>query len=177
MSYTTVNTEPKWDFHTIRTLERLSIRAFMERHSGYLQGRVLDFGAGTPTTSNQVQPYKDLVQGEYLPVEPGDSRFHIAPPPYDAIICTQVMQYCNHPRFVISEFYKWLIERSGYLVMTYPTNWDEVEDTDLWRFTKAGMERLLIGEGFSILHHERRAEINLGGFRFPLGYGVVARAG
>lgn len=158
---------------TIRDLERASLRAFMEKHRGYLKGRVLDFGAGKPGTCREPQPYGDLVDGEYFPYEKGD------PVPmfergvrFDAIICTQVLQYVSYPRTIIGSFAACL-NPGGYLVMTLPTCWDEVEETDKWRFTKAGIESLLIG--WEILHHERRAEINLGGFRFPLGYGVVAR--
>ena len=61
--------------------------------------------------------------------------------------------------------------------MTYPVCWDEVETNDYWRFTKWGMERMLRRAEFAIIAHERRAEIDLNGFKFPLGYGAVAFAG
>lgn len=159
---------------TIRDLERTSIRSFMEKHRGYLKGRVLDFGAGKPGTCREPQPYRDLVDGEYFPYDRGDTfPMFERGVGFDAIICTQVLQYVSYPRTIIEAFAGYLTP-GGYLVMSVPTCWDEVEETDKWRFTKAGIESLLIG--WEILHHERRAEINLGGFRFPLGYGVVARA-
>ena len=79
----------------------------------------------------------------------------------------------------------WLTGENGYLVMTYPTNWPEVEPEDLHRFTKAGMERLLTEAGFTIVMHQRRASVFAGEFKnsppfdreeFALGYGVVAKA-
>jgi SAM-dependent methyltransferase len=168
-------TDPRhWSGHTIRELERASIREFMERSREFLKGRVLDFGAGKPGTCQTPQPYRDLVEGEYVPFDKDDDL----PIPYseafEAVICTQVVQYLPDPERMLTVMRKYL-KPGGHLLLTYPTNWDEVEISDLWRFTKTGMERLLRKAGFQILRHERRASINLGGFRFPLGYGVVAQ--
>jgi SAM-dependent methyltransferase len=163
-----------WNNQTIRELERGSIRAFMEKHQAYLSGRVLDFGSGS-------EPYRDLVSGEYVPFDTyehkimpvGGKRGTPQGAEFDAIMCNQVIQYIPDPQGVLIKFYA-LLKRGGHLVITFPTNWDEVEPTDFWRFTRKGMERLLSIAGFSPLIVERRAEIALGGFRFPLGYGVVA---
>jgi SAM-dependent methyltransferase len=157
----------QWNNDSVRVLERSSIRAFMEHNRQYLRGRVLDFGAGK-------QPYRDLVQGEYVPIVQGD-RWPAGD--FDCVMCNQVMQYLDRPLDFLRCFHGWLLSRQGWLVMTYPTNWDEVEDTDFWRFTKRGMEVLLLQAAeFEIISHERRAEVNLNGFKFPLGYGLVARA-
>jgi SAM-dependent methyltransferase len=163
-----VNAWPQWNNDTVRQLERSSIRSFMERNRQYLKGRVLDFGAGK-------QPYRDLVDGEYVPFETNE----LAPPrgDFDCIMCNQVIQYIRWPGELLDEFCGLLSTRKGHLVMTSPLCWDEVEATDLWRFTKAGMEMLLSRNRWSVLVHERRAEIDLNGFKFPLGYGLVARAG
>lgn len=164
-----ITSSERWDHHSIRGLERKSIREFVTKHQGLLSGRVLDFGAGKEGTCLKPQPYRDLISGQYEPWEP-DDKWPV--PEYDAILCTQVLQYVPDPALVIHWFHGWLKD-GGHLVMTYPTCWDEVEDSDLWRWTRFGMEKLLAR--FEILHHERRAEIELGGFKFPLGYGVVAR--
>jgi hypothetical protein len=153
-------------YDRIRQIERASIRAFMEAQRGYLRGRVLDFGAGE-------EPYRDLVTGEYVPLNRGGNDYDLQAP-FTTIMCNQVLQYVDDPKFVLWKFAEWLQE-GGYVVLTYPTNWDEVEASDLWRFTKSGMERLLKAAGFSLLLHERRAEVAFGGFKFPLGYGCVAQ--
>lgn len=162
-----MNDSNHWNNDSVRVLERSSIRAFMERHRQYLRGRVIDFGAGQ-------QPYRDLVDGEYVPFDQG-----MASPSgyFDCVMCNQVIQYLDTPQYFLERVHGWLAKRHGCLVMTYPTNWDEIENTDLWRFTRYGMEVLLLRSAdFEILAHERRAEINLNGFKFPLGYGLVARA-
>jgi predicted TPR repeat methyltransferase len=158
---------------SIRQLERASLRSFLQRiGQKYLRGRVLDFGAGTAATCQKPQPYKDLVSGEYLPYDVGDDELPAGP--YDAILCTQVLQYLEDPEGVLTSFRMWL-EPKGHLVMTYPTNWPEVEPSDLRRFTKAGVEKMLASIGFEVIAHERRGVISLNGFELALGYGVVAR--
>jgi len=148
----------------IRQIEKASIREFMEKYRHFLRGRVADFGAG-------LQPYRDLVGGEYFPMQEGD----LFPPALlDAVMCNQVAQYLGDPAATFQEIASRL-RRGGRLVMTYPTNWDEVEGNDYWRFTKAGMERLLKAVGLSVIAHELRAEVRVNNFRFPLGYGVVAQ--
>jgi hypothetical protein len=186
---------------SLRDIESASIRAFVQRAAdeGYLSGRVLDYGCGK-------QPYRDIVEGagaEYVPYDrrefPGNVGGEDVGPSlegvagdevrFDAILCTQVIQYIP-PEVLLwapSEF-DWmsaaLKSARGHLVLTYPTNWPEVEPEDLHRFTKAGMERLLTEAGFKIVKHERRADFYIaaspgGGWTddvFATGYGVICRA-
>lgn len=150
----------------VRQIERASIRVFMERHRAVLKGRVLDFGAGK-------EPYRALVKGDYISFDKGQSF----PGPYgsfDAVMCNQVIQYVGDPAECLSEL-RSVLRVGGHLLITYPVNWDEVETSDLWRFTKSGMERLLKVAGFEILVHERRAEVRMPGITFPLGYGALCR--
>lgn len=160
---------PDW----IRAMERASIRAFMGQHKEKLKGRVLDFGAGE-------QPYRDMVEGEYVPFDldgifPENDLF-------DVIICNQVLQYVPRPIGTLETCNAILQARRGVLILTYATNWDEVPNDcyngvhcDRWRFTKKGMEDLLDRTGFEVLDHQRRCEVRVGAFTFPIGYGVVAR--
>lgn len=150
-------------YDVIRQIERYGILEFMTQVSSLFNGRVLDFGSGT-------SPYKHLISGTYVPLEKGDSVSGL----FDCIICNQVLQYIEHPTTLIRWFRNKLRD-NGYLVMTYATNWDEVEDSDLQRFTKCGMTHLLHTADFEILRHERRSQICFHNFKFPLGYGVVAR--
>jgi SAM-dependent methyltransferase len=159
--------------HVIREIEVDSLRKFVEAQRRYLRGRVLDFGAGKPGTCRQPQPYRDLIEGEYVPYDLGDQE---PAGPFDAILCTQVIQYLDEPLWQLGWF-RAALRRGGYLVMTWPTNWDEVEESDRWRFTKSGMQRLFdCAGGWRVLVCERRAEVKVGAFTFPLGYGVAAIA-
>lgn len=174
---------------SLRALEHQSIRDFVQRaaNEGFLRGRVLDYGCG-------LQPYRSIVEdsgGEYegydLQAYGGNvSGENIGEDllwdanAWDAILCTQVVQYVAPGYEIIdmlSEIYDRLV-KDGFLVMTYPTNWPEVESSDLHRFTKAGMERLLNEVGFEIIRHERRAEVPIAvtGDLLALGYAVLARA-
>lgn len=150
----------------VRQIERASIRAFMEKHRRHLAtGTVLDFGAGEG-------PYRDLVRMIYVSHEKGEE---IRNCPYDAVMVNQVLQYLDDPLGTLVDLYQRL-RIGGHLVMTYATNWAEVEGSDRVRFTRAGMNRMLRAARFEVIAHELRAEVKLpGGFRFALGYGVVCQ--
>ena len=177
----------------LRDYERESIRSFVQSAAddGYLSGLLLDVGAGK-------QPYRDIAEQagcDYIPFDmvgfPANvSGEDLGPtdwPPsgqWDTILCTQVVQYVSEPVAYWLRTMHWLlskpfngVEMHGHLVLTYPTNWPEVEPEDLHRFTKAGMERLLIEAGFEIIKHEWRHGFRLdSGESFTVGYGVIARA-
>ncbi len=159
----------------IRIAEVISIRRFIEARREIFRGRVLDFGAGKPGTCRTPQPYRDLMGPDvtYLPHDRGEV---IPNPPFDVVLCTQVLQYIEDPALCLAQFAEWLRPVSGVLILTYPTNWTECEAADLWRFTKAGVDRMLTRAGFEVGPHERRAEVRVGTYSFPLGYGVVAVA-
>lgn len=184
----------------LREIERASIRAFVQSAAdeGYLSGRVLDFGCGQ-------SPYMEVITaagGDYwgydsydypgnVPAAQGSVYYEPWNPLsgeeeyWQAILCTQVIQYLpiypyydeNSVQSVLSGFCAGLEPGKGHLVMTYPTNWPEVEPEDLHRFTKAGMERLLKQAGFEIIRHDLRHQIVCGRVApMTAGYGVIARA-
>lgn len=159
----------------IRIAELISIRRFLEARRDLFRGRVLDFGSGKTGTCRKPEPYRDLMAADsiYFPHDRGDV---LPNPPFDVVLCTQVLQYIDDPALCIAQFAEWLRPVSGVLILTYPTNWAECEHTDLWRFTKAGVDRMLARAGFGVGVHERRAEVRIGAYSFPLGYGVVAVA-
>jgi hypothetical protein len=188
----------------LRTLESDSIRAFIQSAAdeGYLHSIVLDYGCGK-------QPYRDIVEsvlplgGVYQPFD--QARFPanvsgknigegnpLIMDGWGTILCTQVAQYVPHYHegqrnpfrglLALLADFEIALRKGGYLVMTYPTNWPEVEPEDLHRFTKAGMTRLLTEAGFEIVRHERRSEMiatvegSANFDRLAVGYGVIARA-
>lgn len=148
----------------IRQIERASIRAFMEQNRGYLKGRVLDFGAGK-------QPYRDLVDGEYVPYEKGDT---FPTGLFDAAMMNQVIQYVDDPMETMRTIFA-ALKPKGVLVMTGPTNWTEIEETDLWRFTMAGIRTLVTRAGFRNAKTRPRAHVYCTEtFEMSLGWGLLA---
>src|SRR5262245_27290892 len=134
----------------LREAEARSIREFVQfaAEAGYIKGDVLDFGCGK-------QPYRDVVESvpdtTYWPYDSISFPATVADRDYgldeflerdswDTILCTQVVQYLPDPVYdFFQSFLMWLAP-GGSLVMTYPTNWPEVEAEDLRRITRAGME-------------------------------------
>lgn len=164
----------------LREVDRKSIRSFVACNKHLLTGKVLDFGAG-------LQPYKDLVTGCYVPYTPGLACTPPSSPEtgkwgdiqgnYDAVLCTQVVQYLDSPHEIFMLFSNMLWRNEGHLILTYPTNWPEEETADRHRFTKFGMEEQLRAAHFDIITHKCRGSIAFEDFSISFGYGVVARIG
>jgi SAM-dependent methyltransferase len=162
-------------------IENESILAFLHSvaDEGYLRGRVLDYGCGRA-------PYRRLVEehgGEWFgyddPKYPDSmaSRYvgdWSQTETYNAILCTQVLQFVPDIPELLRRLHG-LLRPDGDLVMTYTTNWPEVNAGDLHRHTRAGMAALLDAAGFSVLRHDRRATIHAHEYEWPFGYGVVAK--
>lgn len=174
--------ESIWNDHSIRHLERNSIQQFLETCGPYLKGRVLDFGCGDQRYRNLVESF----EGKYHPYDRAENLGSatkgkdIGPGrplglKWDTILCTQVLQFIPDPPDLLHEMRNAILDH-GYLVLTYATCWVEQEEGDLFRFTKSGMEYLLATAGFEVVRHEGRGLIDVGGFEFTLGGGVVARA-
>jgi hypothetical protein len=174
-----------WNNQTVRELETASIRAFVESCADHLTGRVLDYGCGR-------QPYRGIVEhmgatyvghdrARYPANISGDDigpdRPLDAEQAWDAILSTQTFQYVPWLELPELLFSFWTALRpGGKLVATGPTNWAEVQPEDLHRLTRAGVRALVESVGFEVERLESRAEIDLGGFRLSLGWGLVASA-
>lgn len=191
-----------WNNISVRVLEGSSIREFVESCSDDLGGRVLDYGAGKQPYRDIVE----AAGGDYHPFDRASFPANVsgddvggelhADDRFDAILCNQIVQYVplygppfpgeGYPSLPLLHLLAGLFHHlggndgdpdvSGALVLTYPTSWAIVEPQDLCRFTPAGMDSILGAAGFQVERHDLRAELDLGGFRLPLGYGVLARA-
>ena len=158
----------------IRAMQREAIVAFLMAQD--FTGRVLDFGCGT-------QPYRGIVEvngGEYHPYNrgrfPGGSREDIGPDDplsehWDVILCTQSTQYYPDVLAMLVDFRL----SASKLVLTFATNWPEVEVEDLHRFTRSGMQRLLELAGWQVFAVTRLGELPFGDREsLALGYGMTA---
>lgn len=161
----------------IRAYQRGEIRRFVAIHN-YAERRVLDYGCGAA-------PYRDVIEdfgGEWHGYNrawyPGGPQVNVGDDDplgrrWDVVLSTQMLQYVPHPDELLANFAQALYPH-GWLVLTYATNWPEVEREDLHRFTRTGMEALL--GGWTIEQHEP-----LGSLPFDdreelvFGYGVRAR--
>lgn len=165
-----------------RKLEHESIRAFIQACGDcYLNADVLDFGCGR-------QPYRQMIEdagGRYVgfdrpgfPANVGGETHGPAYPlddqVWDVIVCTQILQYVPYPGDLLAKFHDALGQR-GWLILTGPTNWPEVEAADLSRFTQTGIRQLLETVHFEIHELRSRASLLIDGFELSLGYQAIAR--
>lgn len=164
-------------------LERASIRDFVLHQTTAFKGRdVLDYGSG-------MRPYEDIVLaagGRYYGYndagKPGcrgskdqGSRELLAQNNWGAILCTQVIEYFQHPLEELA-WMRGALKKGGHLVMTGPTCMPEVDNWDLHRFTTAGIRWHLTLVGFRVEVCQYRAVHDMGGFKLAYGWAVRARA-
>jgi 2-polyprenyl-3-methyl-5-hydroxy-6-metoxy-1,4-benzoquinol methylase len=168
----------------IRELERESIRGFVRAVADqgvFSKKRVLDMGCGK-------QPYADLVVaggGRYFGYDDprfpastvddvvGEQNWVDGSRHWDVILCNQVVQYQPNPQAFLGLLHN-LLKDKGTLVISWPTNWPEVERQDLFRFTQSGMATLLYHVGFSDVQTTPRAFFDADGSTFYLGHGAIA---
>lgn len=172
-----------WTNATLREREKASIEDFVLHHCEKLTGDTLDFGCG-------LQPYRKIVEncgGSYYPFDrlgyPG-CTVHTSVGndwplqqrnSWDAILCTQVIQYVERPARLILDFWA-ALKPGGWLVMTGPTNWPEVESDDLWRFTIQGIGFLLDSAGFQQIEVASREAMMVNDIGLSLGWGAIGQA-
>lgn len=163
----------------LRQLESHSLAEFVASCALLFRGRVLDFGCGK-------QPYRFIVEGggaKYVGFDaPGfpasvaeaeTGPLDWARVTWDAILCTQVVQYVPDVAFLLETFWD-ALSPDGHLILTGPTNWPVVEREDLWRFTPAGISQLLHHNRFTVERLVERAHVPSPGGPMLIGWGIVA---
>lgn len=177
----------------LRRTERDSIRSFVKQcaNLGMFVGNVLDWGCGK-------QPYRRIIEsaggtyfgwdktsfpGSVVTEDVGDlTPFEMLGEneEFDAILMTQVWQYMEHRvlREILNDlgWAQGTLKPGGWLVVTGPTNWPVVEKEDLFRFTPAGVEKLLENNGFSHIDVNPRASVTHNGEEWILGWKATARS-
>src|SRR5262249_3449172 len=156
-----------------RALEKETIRAFVARaaREGLLAGDVLAPGCGR-------QPYRDVIEnggGSYHPYDRAELPANVSredigsseplASSWNAILSTQMLQYVVDPQRLLMDYHTALVRRGGVLVMTGPASWPIVDAEDLWRFTPAGLERMLRAAGIGPVEVRARGTFSFGGLR------------
>ena len=147
---------------------RVFIRAFVSKHKNKLTGRVLDYGCG-------LEPYKDLVSGEYVPFDDGyvADKYNKVYPPYsghfNTVLLTDVLACFIDPRPLLKSF------DTDYVLLTSTGCWHEGCKFDLSRFTLNGLRKILKDSGFEILDEEILGIFTISEVEFPQHHGILAR--
>lgn len=159
----------------VRQAVNAAIRRWVAQWRELLRGKVLDFGCGRPGTCRIPQPFRELIGASaYVGVDVGEPRPPGNSQVFDAILCTQVLQDIERPVGIFEDFHGWL-KPGGYLVMTYPIAWQQIEQ-ELWRFTEKGIWLLCHTAGLQVVQNEALVRADLDGApQLDLVGGLVAR--
>jgi SAM-dependent methyltransferase len=169
---------------TLRDRERETIREFLEGNAELLGGRVLDYGCGQ-------QPYRDIIKqagGDYVGWDRRDLPASVAfsdhgpkslrDEHFDAIICTQVIQYVDpgDVTFFLGGLHDHLRHNDGWLLITGPTAWVVNEPQEMQRFTPAGIRRLLDIAGFENIAADCRHAVQVEREMWQVGWWAKGQA-
>lgn len=138
-----------------RAIERLIRR--LEPQRGEL---VLDYGCGE-------MPYRSLfgsgveVEGADLPGNPlarwevgADGTIPAPDERFDIVLSTQVLEHVEDPKLYLSECARVLRPGGRLLLSTHGIMIYHPDPVDLWRWTWAGLERIVTEAGFRTVHLE-----------------------
>lgn len=151
-------------------LKRL-FRRMLERHHGFLAGRVLDVGCGN-------QPYRYLFDGTYVGLDLSPSRrptvvgtadaLPVHTGSFDGVLCLEVIEHVEDFERVIREIHR-VLRPGGRLLLSAPMSWGlHYEPHDYWRFTPHGLRAVLRRNGF-----ETREVVRIGGLFALVGSRIV----
>jgi len=142
---------------------RREIYYFLERHSNFLNGKLLDFGCGS-------KPYEKLFKNSnnYVGVEVSGNKENLksdiyydgitlpfADNTFDSILCTEVFEHVEQLDDVIIELYR-VLKPGGRMIVTSPFICIEHEmPYDFRRFTFNGLINLMKKNNFKILKSQK----------------------
>lgn len=142
---------------------RREIYYFLETHSNFLNGKLLDFGCGS-------KPYEKLFKNSsnYVGVEVSGNKENLksdiyydgitlpfADNTFDSILCTEVFEHVEQLDDVIIELYR-VLKPAGRMIVTTPFMCIEHEmPYDFRRFTFNGLINLMKKNNFKILKSKK----------------------
>ena len=119
--------------------------------------RLIDFGCGNKPYEKLFSPYVEEYLGLDIKGNPSadfiideNERSSINSNSADVVISTQVLEHVDDPAAYLSESYR-MLRKDGLLIISTHGYWIYHPDpTDYWRWTSAGLKKILTEQGFEI---------------------------
>ena len=139
-------------------MKRLSTtREIMNKFLPYIEGRVLDLGAGSAKykelIASKTESYLacDAVKNENIDDVCDVLNLHYPEESFDTVISTQVMEHVKNPLLMASQINK-VLKTGGKVILTAPLLIPMHSDPDdYFRFTKNGLVEIFKQSGFAII--------------------------
>jgi SAM-dependent methyltransferase len=124
------------------------------------EGRVLDYGCAEVPYRHFFGPGVDLVAADLagnphavLELNP-DSTIPAPDASFDAVLSTQVLEHVGDPQLYLAESFRVLRPQGRMLLSTHGTFSYHPDPVDYWRWTCAGLRRIVAAEGFVVERFE-----------------------
>lgn len=119
--------------------------------------KLLDFGCGTKPYTPLFKKYPidyigaDLSWNPHADIYIENQRVQSPDNEYDALISTQVLEHVEDYNLYLQEAYR-ILKNDGMLVLSTHGYWMYHPDpTDFWRWTSAGLKKIITEQGFEII--------------------------
>ncbi len=130
----------------------------------YLPGKtaeLIDFGCGDMPYKPWIQPLVGKYIGVDLDLNPKadhhidlDSKTSLPSDSADFILSTFVLEHVDSPTGYLSEAHR-LLKKGGYILVSTHGVWlYHPTPNDYWRWTSAGLRKVMEAQGFEIVHFE-----------------------
>lgn len=148
------------------------IRAFIERHAGNLGADVLEVGSRMTSKDAWWIVNRDLAQGQWtgIDMQPGAgvdvvANLHELPGEwgdrFSGILCSEVFEHVEYPRRAAQELFR-VLRPGGSMVLTTLFAFPEHGfPDDFFRYSRSGLQSILIAAGFKSVHTEYAGEITV----------------
>ena len=127
----------------------------------YIQGKVLDVGAGEMDRYGRHFKMKerfrmDVAPGPNVDIVGSADKIPFPPETFDSIVCTQVFEHLKYPQKSAMELFR-VLKKGGHAVITVPQmNELHEEPHDYFRYTKYGLNVVFQDAGFTIVESHQR---------------------
>jgi SAM-dependent methyltransferase len=147
-----------WHLQTLRCAVESVIQQFVE---GKGLERLLDFGCGNMPYRPLFAPYVgdyigcDLADNQLADLEVGDDgKPCLVSCSVDVVLSSQVLEHVPEPEGYLHECHR-VLRPNGLLILSTHGVWKYHPDPqDFWRWTSAGLRRIIEATGFQIVHFE-----------------------
>jgi SAM-dependent methyltransferase len=141
--------------------DRYLLQKQIKSVSHYIEGKVLDVGAGEFDRYGKFFRPKervrmDIAPGQNVDVVGSADKIPFAEGTFDSVICTQVFEHLKYPQKSAAEIFR-VLKNGGHAVVTVPQmNELHEEPHDYFRYTKYGLRVLFSDAGFKIIEEHQR---------------------
>jgi SAM-dependent methyltransferase len=133
----------------------------IRKFSHYINGKVLDVGAGEVNRYGKYFKYDEYIKMDPRHTDHADlvgsaDNIPLENESVDSVVCTQVFEHLENPQKSAEEIFR-ILKKGGHVLLTVPQmNELHEEPYDFFRYTKFGLQSMFKKSGFEVVVIDQR---------------------